>query len=225
MFIDSNGKLGIGTTNPSSKVDCFVTGDRARFHRQGINTSSSGTSHIELYISDTINGPGAAILFHSPGSWWKKIFADSAAFRMLDGGTANYVDLYVQNLFAIGNVTAYASDKRLKTNITPLQNPLDTIKKLNGYRYVWRDDIDGLTMSGPDIGLLAQDLEDAGLHECITLAPFDNDGGVSKSGNEYKTVHYNKLHALWAAALKEQQGIIESLLDRVAALESKLENA
>jgi len=122
---------------------------------------------------------------------------------------------------ATGDVTAFASDKRLKTDITPLRNTLDMVKKLNGYTYVWRDDIHGLTMRGKDIGLIAQDLEYAGLNECITRAPFDDDGGTSKSGEDYKTIHYNKLHAIWAAVLKEQQQLLEALTDRISVLESK----
>jgi len=126
-------------------------------------------------------------------------------------GTASPSDTLhvIGNGLFTGNVTAYASDKRLKSNIQPLQNTLDTIKKLGGYRFDWRDDIDGLSMRGADVGLLAQELEDAGLQECVTLAPFDNDGGVSKSGQNYKTIHYAKLHGVWAQAIKEQQEIIE----------------
>jgi hypothetical protein len=133
------------------------------------------------------------------------------------------------DISATGTLTENASDRRLKTNIHPLENTLDTIKKLGGYTFDWRDDINGLppSMRGSDIGLLVQDLDSAGLDICTTLAPFDNNGaGVSKSGQHYKTIRYNTLHALWAEAFKQQQETIEtlqktvqSLLERVAALE------
>ena len=50
--------------------------------------------------------------------------------------------------------------------------------------------------------------------EAIALAPFDNDGtGKSKSGENYLTVHYEKLVALLIEAIKE-------LLIRVEILEN-----
>jgi hypothetical protein len=139
------------------------------------------------------------------------------------------------NFSAIGTVTENASDRRLKTNIQPLENTLDIVKKLGGYTFEWKK-VENMPMKGEDVGLIAQDLEEAGLGDLLlTHAPFDmtDDEKGSKSGEYYKTIHYNKLHALWAQGLKEQQEIIEtqqetidalqktvqSLLQRVAALE------
>jgi hypothetical protein len=113
---------------------------------------------------------------------------------------------------ATGDVTAYASDGRLKKNVEPLQHTLDTIKQLGGYTYEWRDDIDGLPMTGTDMGLIAQSIQKTPLANILLApAPFDVDehNGTSKSGEAYLTIRYNKLHALWAQGLKEQQEMIE----------------
>lgn len=131
--------------------------------------------------------------------------------------------LYVAgNMAATGNITAYASDRRLKRRIEALQDVLGVIQRLGGYRFVWRDDVEGLLMRGSDVGLLAQELEEAGLREFVALAPFDNEGGVSKSGKNYKTIHYAKLHALWLVGIKEQQKIIDHLKKEVKDLRQQM---
>jgi len=121
------------------------------------------------------------------------------------------------NISAAGDIIAFSSDERLKANIRPLEAPLDMLESLGGYRFVWRDDVPGLPMRGQDIGLVAQDLVRAGVPECVTLAPFDRAvDGSSKSGNDYLTISYNKVHAVTVAALKE-------LVKRVEKLETALQ--
>jgi hypothetical protein len=134
------------------------------------------------------------------------------------------------NFSAINNVTAYASDRRLKKHIRPVPHALETLRSLHGVLFEWRDDIPNMPMRGADLGLIAQDLEDAGLGDLLLApAPFDYDktSGTSRSGLEYKTVHYNKLHGLHIEAIKEladtvdaQQRIIRELEARLDALEN-----
>jgi hypothetical protein len=219
IYINSGGDVGIGTEIPSQKLDV-----RGNAYIDGVVTADG--VNFQAGVDNHIQVDGA--IYRAFGQCFITVDdqfyirdnsqpADAANWRFYfntDSGT----------LQCVGDVTAYASDKRLKQDIMPIQTPLDTIKKLNGYTYRWRDDIDDLTMRGKDIGLLAQDLEDAGLHECVTLAPFDNDNGTSKSGHEYKTIHYNKLHALWSAALKEQQDIIERQQRLIDEQKSTLEH-
>ena len=76
------------------------------------------------------------------------------------------------------------------------------------------------------IGVIAQELEQAGVEQVVMPAPFDrmrsaetNWEDVSKSGQEYKTVDYEKLTALLIEAVKEQQETIQSLQQRIELLE------
>jgi len=127
------------------------------------------------------------------------------------------------SLSAAGSVVSYASDRRLKEDIQPVSGVLDTIQRLGGYTFTWKH-VDGLPMAGEhDIGLVAQDLENAGLGDILlTHAPFDRDEtGGSKSGEYFKTIQYEKLHALWAQALKEQMAYISRLEQRLETLEKK----
>ena len=132
------------------------------------------------------------------------------------------MELNDTNLSVTGDITAFASDRRLKTNIKPVSNALDIATTLQGYRYTWREDVDGLTMRGNDLGLIAQDLADAGLNECLALAPFDNDDGVSRSGEDYKTIKYNKLHAIWASAFRELKELNDQKDETIRSLEERI---
>ena len=127
------------------------------------------------------------------------------------------------NVLAGGDVIAFSSDERLKTNVEPITGALGTLDSINGYRFTWRDDIPGLPMRGRDMGLLAQDLVRAGATECVTLAPFDRDPqtGGSKSGEHYLTVSYNKVHAISIAAIKELVARVDALQARVEVLEKR----
>ena len=125
------------------------------------------------------------------------------------------------NLSAVGDVTAYASDERLKCNISSIEHSLDKIKTLRGVRFEWRDDTPQ-SMRGPDIGLIAQDVLRV-IPEAVKPAPFDVDEcGVSKSGLEYLTIDTgNKIIAVLVEAVKDLSSEIDSLNRRVNELESK----
>lgn len=149
--------------------------------------------------------------------------------RLYFPNSSSYTDSNGTAVFA-GNVTAYASDRRLKTNITPIENALAKVMAIRGVTYDWIDEVEDLGFT-PDrqhdcMGVIAQELEEAGVDQVIMPAPFDrirteetNWEDVSKSGEEYKTVDYDKLTALLIEAVKEQQGTIKSLQQRIEQLE------
>ena len=147
---------------------------------------------------------------------------------MLDGGGAQstyYVgqpslstehNLEVNgHIKATADITAFStSDKRLKENIKPIENPLQKIKKITGVTFDWRE----LTKEeeerkfqphrGADIGVIAQEVE-AVLPEIVETR--------KKTG--YKAVKYEKLTALLIEAVKEQQTQIDELKDLVSKLQ------
>lgn len=133
----------------------------------------------------------------------------------IDGNTYSSGDISSGN-----NVIAYASDGRLKSNVTVVCNALNILKQLRGVTFDWREDTPQ-SMRGPDIGLIAQDLEHVGLGNVLLApAPFDQVYGTSVSGHSYKTIHYNKLHAFHIEAIKELSESIDVLHARLALLES-----
>ena len=109
---------------------------------------------------------------------------------------------------ATNDITAYySSDKRLKTNIKPIQNPLSKLQHVGGYTFDWIPK-DGIhSHEGGDIGVIAQEIEEV-LPELTTTRD-----------NGYKAVKYEKLTAFLLECMKEQQQQINSLQERVNLLE------
>jgi len=215
--------LGLGTTSPSQKLD--VRGQMYITNRITINNNNpticfqdtdhnSAFWHCNANLMYLLGGDNNATSWRQVNGQWPFLFYLSNNNATCGG-----------SFYAIGDVTAYASDARLKTDITPLEKPLDIVKHLCGYTFTWKEGIHGMPMSGDDVGLIVQDIERTGLGDTLLApAPFDlaEDQVTSKSGKQYKTIKYNKLHAIWASALREQQVLIESQEERIRALEDKL---
>jgi hypothetical protein len=123
---------------------------------------------------------------------------------------------------ATGNITANASDKRLKDIKGLITNPLSKLKELNGVIYNWNNlakNLAGYDISVDNVGLIAQDVQRV-LPEAVARAPFDtvkDEEGKpvsSKSGKDYLTIWYERLVPLLVEGVKE-------LTERVDMLEKE----
>ncbi len=139
-----------------------------------------------------------------------------------------------RNISAVGEITAYASDRRLKENFRNINSALDKVLGLTGYIFDWNDKVEELNFNPrvkkDDIGFIAQEVEKV-LPQAVTHAPFDREyvldetGGAtsdtkSKSGEDYLTVKYELITPLLVEAIKEQQIIIEELRKDIEELKS-----
>lgn len=111
------------------------------------------------------------------------------------GGTkipALFVGNYsnIKGIICEDDIAAY-SDQSLKTDISPIENSLDKVLKLNGVNYRRKDDLDKICM-----GLIAQNVE--------KYCP-----EVVQEHNNIKTVAYANLVALLIEAVKELYDIIK----------------
>ena len=93
-----------------------------------------------------------------------------------------------------GGAIVHSSDRRLKTNITPVENALQKIKAINGVNYNW---IDPNKDQSLQMGVIAQEVQ-AVMPELINER---NDG--------YLSVNYSGMNGVLIEAIKEQQVIIE----------------
>jgi hypothetical protein len=112
------------------------------------------------------------------------------------------------DITATGSITASASDRRLKDNITTIINPLDKINKLNGVYFNWNsiaNDIAGFDTSTLNVGLIAQEVEEV-LPEATTISPLDNG-----DGSLYKTIWYEKMVPLLLEGIKELSAKVDNL--------------
>jgi hypothetical protein len=118
---------------------------------------------------------------------------------------------------ATGNIIAYYSDRRLKDISGNISNALDKINQINGVYYKQNSlaETFGYNDYNQQVGVIAQEIQ-AVLPEAIAIAPFDRDeNGNSKSGENYLTVHYEKIVPLLIEAIKEQQAQINELKSRL----------
>ena len=117
------------------------------------------------------------------------------------------------DLRVAGDITAHYSDRRLKENVVVISNAIEKVNSLNGITYTSNDlaETFGFDKKTKLVGLFADEVE-AVLPEAIKRAPFDTDNdGNSKSGENYKTVQYEKIVPLLVEAIKELKAEIEQL--------------
>ena len=206
--------------------------------------TNSSTQSSQIYIRN--NNP--TIFFRDTDNNSSMIHVNSNIFYVLRGGTdstswsqvngawpleinlTNNDATFGRNLSARGNVTAYSSDKRLKENLKHIESPLDKVQKLNGYTFDW---ISGIEEVGfvpdhkkNDIGLIAQEVNDV-LPQAVAPAPFDmlwdkdKMKNISKSGENYLTVQYERLVPLLVEAIKDQQEQINTLKEEIKSIKNK----
>jgi hypothetical protein len=102
-----------------------------------------------------------------------------------------------------GDVVAYSSsDRRLKNEITPIENPLQKINAIGGYSFVWNEDAQN-TYKGKDYGVIAQEIEEI-LPELV-----DN------RENGYKAVKYDRLVSLLIEGIKDLSNQVEELKQQI----------
>jgi len=105
-----------------------------------------------------------------------------------------------------------SSDIRLKTNIRAIDNALETVLSLKGFKYEWKKDDSGLPVSeGAPLGFLAQDVEKV-LPEVVTT-----------HSNGYKAIFYQNITAVLVEAMKQQQVIIDQQRAELSRLGAELE--
>ena len=113
-------------------------------------------------------------------------------------------------------ITAYYSDERLKENVQLIPNALDKVMDLRGVTYNSNKlaETFGYTNKEKQVGVLAGDVEKV-LPEAVKPAPFDimifENTEISKSGENYKTVQYEKIVPLLIEAIKELNMEIKQL--------------
>ena len=116
---------------------------------------------------------------------------------------------------ATAQITAFSSDRRLKTNVKQIVEAVDKVKKLMGFTYNWNalaNQLAGFSQDRTEVGVYAQDVQEV-QPEAVHPAPFDADyeNQTSKSGEHYLTVQYDKLAPLLIEAIKELSVRVERI--------------
>ena len=217
MRIIANGDVSIGTNNP-----------QGRFHVR-TNQNSSGALFSEIAIGNSL-WPGGE--FYNPNTAGGS-GVTGTGFYGVYGQTTNLPAGWA-GYFA-GDVGArefyYVSDKRWKSNITPLNAESDMLKKVMLLRpksYNWRAaEFPGMAFD-PDkksFGFIAQELKEV-FPDLVVSKSIPNPK-VKKGPHEeiesvsgYYMVDYTGLIPVLTEAIQEQQKIIISQEERISKLES-----
>ena len=200
----SLGEIGAAATNQTMYIGTTAV---------AINRASSSLSLTGVSIDGSAGSAGSA--------------TSAGTATNLSGGTAYATAVGVNvSVPATGylsvqyDITAFASDKRLKTDVREIADALNKVKEIRGVTYRFNDT--GKSFGFDDrehVGVIAQEVE-AVLPQVIAPAPFDLDeDGESKSGENYKTVKYEKIVPLLIEAIKDLSDRVDQLNNRIIELE------
>jgi hypothetical protein len=130
LTILKNGKVGISTTNPNTKL--HIT--------NGVDASmSSGTGYLVLGDITSLN-----LVFDENEIIARNNGANSTLFLQKDGGDVN-----------VGGSVVHASDRRLKKEITTLPYGLKEVLQLQPKAYHWKNRV----QKHRSLGLIAQEVQ------------------------------------------------------------------
>jgi hypothetical protein len=193
MTIQAGGNVGIGTTDPTLKLD--IQGD----------FGGDGPTTLHLFAS-RIGDVGAGILFLRSGG-------GVVAFDGPDNigiGTSN--PGFKLDVAGPAHASSFpsSSDDRLKTNVTPLSGVLEKVRKIRGVSFDWNQKYAALGRSTNkrELGVLANEVK-AVFPELVSTWGDEN----------YLAVDYGRLTTVLLEAVKELTSEIEVLRRRIVALE------
>jgi hypothetical protein len=190
------------------------------------NTDGNNLTDNEKYIFK-IEDKGANLLkFSKTGNM---LIGNNNTETALDIPPTQRLEI-IGNIHATGYIRSYYSDDRLKTFTSNITGALNIIDSLKGFHYVPNDKALQLGfLYDNEIGLSAQDVKKV-VPEIVKIAPFDSmkdiESGdiVSKSGEEYLTICYERLGAVFVEAIKELRQENKILKDEIKNLKKDLDN-
>lgn len=216
-------------TNGSYSDPTWLTITKAKVGLGNVDNTADANKSVAYagyskYLSGALaytNGSDGWFRSEGTAGWYNATYAggiymaDTSWVRTY--GTKDFYCDGPNGIYALKNVVAYYSDERLKERKGNITGALESVCKLNGFRYVNNEVAKqhGYTSDEIQLGVSAQEVESM-FPEIVTLAPFDvetkEDGTlVSKSGQNYRTLDYSKLVPVLIEAIKELKAEVEEL--------------
>ena len=185
----TNGQLLIGNTTGNTLTKATLTGTTSQI------TVTNGTGSITLSLPQDIDTSS-------------NVQYGSLGIGTTATGTAG-------EIVATNQITSFYSDERLKENIVLIPNALEKVMTLRGVTYEPNSLAESFGFKREkQVGVIAADVE-AILPEAVKPAPFDmmlfENNVISRSGEDYKTVQYEKLVPLLIEAIKELNNEVKKL--------------
>ena len=214
----------------------FIFGNGSQLTGIDATGIQSGTSNVRVIssggnVATGIGGTSNVVIVATTGQFVTGLI--SATGNVTGGNLVTAGNTTISTSLAVGAttpsgtageiratnaITAFYSDRRLKTNIQQIQHALDKVEQLSGVVYTQNKlaETFGYNDYSQQVGVFAQDVKEV-QPEAVKLAPFDLDeNGQSKSGENYLTVQYEKLVPLLIESIKELRkeiNLIKNQLD------------
>jgi len=222
-FIRSNRDVITDTSNYvlatsnilSKKIDDNVAVINSTILRNDINSSN--------YVAKT--NETLSIAIGNISTPWTETTSNIYIFNNVSIGTSSNIDTLTIDggIIASRGIVSSFSDNRLKNNTSNIANPIDLINKLNGFHYTPNNmALQYGFPSVPDVGLSAQEVQSV-LPEIVRIAPFDMmldsyNNIISKSGDNYLTICYEKLAPLFVESIKALKKELDEVKRELAEL-------
>ncbi|MCM2354759.1 MAG: tail fiber domain-containing protein, partial [Pseudobdellovibrio sp.] len=174
MVTFTSNSVGIGTTSPQRTL--HVNGDAYINSIVGGQNNGAGNFHLDAWGS---GADRSVYLNWSSGTGGAKVGNGSSAYGPIAASAFNV-----------------SSDRRLKENIKPIENPLEKILKIDAVTFTWKDPTRN-KMEGQRIGLIAQNVEQ------IFPQAVKRDHGENTLPGGTRLVNYPDLVSPIIAAIKE----------------------
>ncbi|MFK5855335.1 MAG: tail fiber domain-containing protein, partial [Bacteroidota bacterium] len=209
----STYKIGIGVASPDEALD--VRGTLQVKNSSGLgNIIIDGTSGNSEVTFNHGGAYGGAFGYNITNDNLFLYHGGSVVLKDGQFGVGTTTPGYKLQVGNIGDGTSARanawntfSDRRWKTNINVIDNPIEKLSMINGYYYNWKDSED----KSIQVGVLAQEVEEV-LPEI-----------VSTDAEGYKSVDYSKITALLIEVNKAQQIELEALKNSVQQQNEKIE--
>lgn len=194
LRITNEGRVGIGTSNPASRV----------------HIQSSGLNSLYIESTSTDNN-GIIVLNANTDQNWGNFFHEFVFFQRQGNN--------IGNIAGRDNLVSYntSSDYRLKTDLRNYSG-LNLVNKIKTYDYAWKSDNSRM------YGVMAHELQEvipyavSGFKDAL-----DKDGKIIPQAVDYSKFTPILIKAIQEqdVKLKEQQVQIDALLKRLELLEAK----
>ena len=212
-----NGSVVIGTP-AATTVPLLVDGGaqqavRVENGRVALDQDGSVTMEDASQVERTALSTAANTLLVGPDGWSDVALGLQSTLRVTAGGSVGIGVTSPTNVLTVeqGSTTDPVADawtvyssKRWKRNVRTFEEPLETVRRLRGVRYEWKET--GLA----DVGFLAEEVGEV-LPELVTYEP---------NGEDARSVDYARITAVLVEAVKAQQERIEELERRLTLLTS-----
>ncbi len=205
--ITPDGKVGIGTIDPSVLFEIKGQGDQEMFR------ITPGSAHpLQIYVGTSIAGisnPDGVTYFEMTGDetyiFGGHVIADNDGGRDLGSSARRWRTVYATN------GTINTSDARDKENISNLNYGLEQVMKLKPVSFYWKDKN---IYNGRKLGFIAQDVQKV-LPEVV----------VTGNDPEHRLgIFYSDIIPVLTKAIQEQQQEIEALKKEIENLKKTINN-